>query len=143
MAVIITYRCPQCNENVQPVLRLICSPVIQCGKCKTPMRVHPGMVVSNWTRGLYFWGVLLCWLVVGFWGFWTQGVNKPPAEAFGFVIGLVLIGWFPGLILALPLLLVGHVIGIFMSWKLDRPERATYMEYTNPNAYRPQEHDWK
>jgi hypothetical protein len=143
MAVITVYRCPQCNNNVEPVLKLICKPVLTCSQCRTPMRVHPGMVARNWTRGLYLWGVLICWLWMAGYAFQTQAINKPPAQALGFMIGVLLLGWLPGLLFALPLLLVGSVIGHIMAWRLDRPTAPTYSEYRDPDAYVPKEHDWR
>jgi hypothetical protein len=141
--VIIVYRCPMCGSNVQPVLRLIVKPVVHCSTCRTPMRVQPGMVVNSWMHGLYVWGVLASWLFLSGLGFVTQALTMPPAKAIGFMIGLLLIGWVPGLILSLPLLLVGNFIGHIMAWRLQRSPTTTYQEYSDPDAYVPQEHDWK
>jgi hypothetical protein len=131
-----------CDNNVQPFFSLITRPAVRCSQCKFLLNVTPALVRANWARTLYLWGVLAVWVGLACTMMVQQGATSELGPL-GLVLGLLIIGWVPGVVAALPLLVVGMIAGSVMARRLcAEPERPVLPEGKS-RGYVPQEHDWR
>ena len=145
MAVIRTYHCPVCRTSVSPLLGLLMKPFVQCSRCPTRVYVSRDMVVDNWTRNFYLQGVLAIWV-----GLTAHMVMFPAGSTrnlspFGIAVGMLLVGWLPGLIGALLVVPIGHFLGHVVACFLVKgpppPEVPTHR--LSGSGYVPREHEWR
>src|SRR5262245_38767488 len=118
MAVHFSYRCPMCDNNVSPMLALITRPTVRCSRCGTTVNVNRDMVIQNWTRNLYLQGALVLWVLFTLWALTSPAPSGPKAEPWTLVVGMLLFGWLPAALAAVPFVFVGLVGGHIMAGRI-------------------------
>ncbi len=149
MAVIIirTHHCPMCKRRIDPLLGLIMKPYIQCPKCPTRVYVSRDMVIHNWSHNFVLICALLIWVGLIFYAPYLPQKGPQKAGPGAMMVGMLLLGWLPGLLCSLPLIpvgyVLGHVVALFVATGPPQPQ------YTPPPAGGygsgrvPQEHEWR
>jgi DNA-directed RNA polymerase subunit RPC12/RpoP len=143
MASYVSYRCPMCDNSLSPLLRLITRPAVRCSRCGTLVNVNHDMVVANWTSNLYKIGALVLWAVLVVWVLVAPSSGGPKTDPAALALGVLLFGWFPALILAVPLFLVGNVAGHIVAGRMFAPRQDEIATRYKQSHYVPKEHDWR
>jgi hypothetical protein len=141
MACVTTYHCPTCWKSPDPWLGLIQKPYVDCS-CGTRVYVSHDLIVANWARILYLRTTLAAWL--GLMVLAVVAPGKPGADAVGAMIGMVLFGWFPGLIFAAFGFPIYYAMGHSAARRLAKqpPSAADYASRYGVGRM-PQDHDWR
>src|SRR5262249_4728865 len=143
MAIYGAYPCPMCNSHVPGLLRLITRPVVRCRRCNTAMNVTREAVAQNWTLTLYLYGVPACWVLLGAYLLLVPGAANEQFSAVSLVWALVLCGWMPALVFAMPFALVGSIVGNILGARFAAQTAPMPRPPREQSPYVPQEHDWR
>jgi hypothetical protein len=145
MAIIRTYHCSGCRNNLGPRIGLIVKSFVECSRCRARVYVSRDMVIDNWSRNIYRQCALAVWL-----GLTVHYMTAPPKSvqghsATGSIVVMLLVGWLPALICALPVIPVGYVLGhvaaCFLAKGPPQPEVAWPSRYGAGRV--PEDHQWR
>jgi hypothetical protein len=145
MAVVRTYHCPACRNSISPTIALVVRPFVQCSRCPTRVYVSRDMVIDNWRRNVYLQCVLAVWL-----GLTIHFATAPPRPGqthspAGAVVGMLLVGWLPAFICALPVIPIGYVLGhVVACFVAKGPPQPDYtLRYPCGSGHVPEDHAWR
>lgn len=142
-AIRVTYRCPHCDNDLNPLLRLITSPVVRCRRCHLSIRINSDLIWRNWTNTFYQWAILVFWVgtILYFMASPPPEVrHHPPAMRF---LGALLVGWLPGVTLGIPFLVLGMICGSIFGWWIDRQNAPDPSSVSSEPRSIPRDEDWR
>ena len=95
--------------------------MISCPKCKTKLMATSGLIERSWVRCLYLVGIVVCWALLTVIG--PVLFPPDPKRDYGVSQSVIwlLTGWVPGMVVALPFMLIGYGIGVRVAKGLDAP----------------------
>ena len=109
--------CPHCSRGVQNSWTIlpIRSALISCHHCKQTVMATRGAVARSWQNCFLGFGALIIWV-----GFLVVAASRPDL---GFpMFAVLLVGWFPSMIVASPLMIVGFFVGVYKGSKMGLPD---------------------